>query len=68
MNRKLTSSQYVDDSSFRNRQWNRVAQIFTAREISKAELALLRALEWDLSITDDEVMGFWAAVVRRTTE
>lgn len=67
MNFKLTCSQYVDDSSFRNHQWSRIAQIFTAREVGNAELALLHALGWDLSITENEVLRHWTTVVRRTT-
>ena len=65
---ELTPLQYVDDSSPRGRRWSNISQIFTAREVGKAELVLLRALEWDLSITDDEVLRSWTAIVRRTTE
>lgn len=64
---ELTSSQYVDDSSFRNRQWSCITRIFTAREVGSAELALLHVLKWDLSITEDEVLRSWTAVIQYTT-
>jgi len=38
---ELTPLQYVDDSSPRGRRWSNISQIFTAREVGKAELVLL---------------------------
>lgn len=63
---RLILSQYIEDCPQRNRQWARIARVFTAREISGAQLKLLRALDWDLSITDDEVMTSWISVVQYT--
>jgi hypothetical protein len=63
---ELTFSQCIDDSSFKNCQWSRVTQIFTPREVGNAEMALLHALEWNISITEGEAMRFWTALVRPT--
>lgn len=48
--------QYTEDSCRRNSKWARVSRIFNARQITSAELQLLHALEWDLSITLQDVM------------
>jgi hypothetical protein len=50
-------SQYTEDSCHRNPRWAHVARVITARQISRAELQLLHVLEWDLSITEDDVLG-----------
>ena len=48
----MNPSQYTEDYPPENWRWARVVQMFTARDISRAETWLLHVLGWDLSVTE----------------
>lgn len=49
-------SQYTNDLVRGNSKWARAVRIFSAYEISSAELQFLHTLKWDLSVTEEEVL------------
>ena len=53
----IVAAKYLNDSSPKNKHWCRYAQMFSQAEINLMEKQLLYLLDYDLAITEDEIVN-----------
>ncbi len=61
----IVAAKYLNDSSPKNKHWNKYAALFSQAEVNLMEKQLLYLLDYDLRIEEDELMVHFAPFFRR---
>ncbi|KAG2019801.1 hypothetical protein CC2G_005204 [Coprinopsis cinerea AmutBmut pab1-1] len=55
----IVASKYANDSTLKNVHWALCTGVFGKRDVGRIEREFLAVLEWDLGVTESEVLGLW---------
>ncbi|KAH9950159.1 hypothetical protein B0H21DRAFT_819577 [Amylocystis lapponica] len=61
----ILATKYVNESSYKAVEWARCTGVFSTRDVVKTEAEILRALDFNLGISDRDLLKHYEAVVVR---
>ncbi|TFK23444.1 hypothetical protein FA15DRAFT_670463 [Coprinopsis marcescibilis] len=58
----IVASKYANDSTLKNVHWALCTGVFGKRDVGRIEREFLGVLEWELGVSENEVLALWAGL------